>query len=388
MTIEEMSNEFDILFNNINSDQAPGLNEYEKSVLLTKAQNELVKNYFNPAGNKYQKGFDGNEKRQIDFSSIIKTEILEFMNESPVIDNRGLVYKFPPNLLSVINETFEDKSGMRYSIIPLAFTEYQRVMMKPYAYPPKKSIWRLISGPTQSGQGSAVALMHVTPTVSNTESNPSEKVPTPLFTYTNLSKKPVKVNLTFLSTDLTAKAATITEDDDQVTIDVQVVIDTRLKDQQATLSVENIANYVTIELNTQLIQANCFGVYYNPSAEVQNTSREVSVVIPAAGSTNKVELIGRTTNENPDVVYTGSAKDVDLYKSIYRCRYVKKPHPIVLVDLDEEFEVTVDGETKASACELPEELHSEVVQRAVELAKVIYEQSNADAVTKLGERSE
>jgi len=37
MTIEEMSNEFDVLYNNVSSNQAPGLNEYEKSVLLTKA---------------------------------------------------------------------------------------------------------------------------------------------------------------------------------------------------------------------------------------------------------------------------------------------------------------------------------------------------------------
>lgn len=35
MTLEEFSNEFDILYNNITSNQAPPLDEYEKSVLLT-----------------------------------------------------------------------------------------------------------------------------------------------------------------------------------------------------------------------------------------------------------------------------------------------------------------------------------------------------------------
>ena len=58
MTIQEFSNEFDVLYNNIMSNQAPGLDEYEKSVFLTKAQNEILKNYFNPKGNKYQEGFD------------------------------------------------------------------------------------------------------------------------------------------------------------------------------------------------------------------------------------------------------------------------------------------------------------------------------------------
>lgn len=42
MTVEEFSSEFDILYNNIMSNLAPGLTEYEKSVFLTKAQEALV----------------------------------------------------------------------------------------------------------------------------------------------------------------------------------------------------------------------------------------------------------------------------------------------------------------------------------------------------------
>lgn len=46
MTIQEFSNQFDVLFNNITSNEAPGVNEYEKSIFLTKAQDEVVKNHF------------------------------------------------------------------------------------------------------------------------------------------------------------------------------------------------------------------------------------------------------------------------------------------------------------------------------------------------------
>ena len=53
MTLQEFSNEFDDLYNNVMSNSAPGLDEYEKSVFLTKAQDEVIKNYFNPKGNKY-----------------------------------------------------------------------------------------------------------------------------------------------------------------------------------------------------------------------------------------------------------------------------------------------------------------------------------------------
>ena len=42
MTPQEFSIEFDILYNNLASNAAPPLNEYEKSVFLTKAQSDIV----------------------------------------------------------------------------------------------------------------------------------------------------------------------------------------------------------------------------------------------------------------------------------------------------------------------------------------------------------
>ena len=95
MTLSEFSKEFDILYNNIMSNQAPGLSEWEKSVFLTNAQLEILKNYFNPAGNKYQQGFDDSSKRQIDFSNVIETKKLDVYVPSQTyvkIDNRSYCY--------------------------------------------------------------------------------------------------------------------------------------------------------------------------------------------------------------------------------------------------------------------------------------------------------
>lgn len=72
MTCEEFSNEFDMLYNNIMSNQAPGLDEYEKSVFLTRAQDDIVKRYFTPKGNKDFEGFDSSLKRNMDFSSLYR----------------------------------------------------------------------------------------------------------------------------------------------------------------------------------------------------------------------------------------------------------------------------------------------------------------------------
>lgn len=72
---KEFLSGFDVLFNNITSNQGPGLNVHEVSLFLTKAEHEIIKNHFNPAskGNTTGQGFDDSVKRQADFSSLLKT---------------------------------------------------------------------------------------------------------------------------------------------------------------------------------------------------------------------------------------------------------------------------------------------------------------------------
>ena len=74
MTTQEFTDQFDILYNNITSNQAPGLDEYEKSVFLTIAQDDIVKGYYNLKGNKFAEGYGDNPKRDIDFSMLIKVK--------------------------------------------------------------------------------------------------------------------------------------------------------------------------------------------------------------------------------------------------------------------------------------------------------------------------
>lgn len=148
MTTREFSNEFDVLYNNIMSNQAPGLDEYEKSVFLTKAQSEILKNYFNPKGNKYQEGFDESEKRQIDFSTLIKVvKPTAYVGSSHVkFDNRSQLFQMPSDILFVLNETAlntVDGVNRLINIVPINFDEYSRIMSKPYKQPLKNQGWRL-----------------------------------------------------------------------------------------------------------------------------------------------------------------------------------------------------------------------------------------------------
>lgn len=149
MTTQEFSNEFDVLYNNIMSNQAPGLDEYEKSVFITKAQLEILKNYFNPKGNKYGQGFDENAKRQIDFSTLITvTKPSQYAPEGGYVkfDDRSQLYKMPQDILLMLNETginIVDGAKRLISIIPMNYEEYARLMSKPWKQPLKNQGWRL-----------------------------------------------------------------------------------------------------------------------------------------------------------------------------------------------------------------------------------------------------
>ena len=154
MTTQEFSSEFDILYNNIMSNAAPGLDEYEKSVFLTKAQEEILKNYFNPKGNKYQEGFDDNEKRQIDFSSLVTVITIPSYSDSQYIkiDDRSLLFLMPNDMLFALNEVCEIKENninRLVNVVPISFIEYSRLISKPYKRPLKNQCWRLISSSSE-----------------------------------------------------------------------------------------------------------------------------------------------------------------------------------------------------------------------------------------------
>ena len=161
MTTQEFSDQFDVLYNNIMSNQAPGLDEYEKSVFLTKAQYEIVKNYFNPKSNKNQEGFDDSPKRQVDFSKLmaVKTPATFTTANYPKFDDRSKLFTMPTDILFVLNETAvnfipttpEGTTAVAgterlINIIPISFEEYARIISKPYKQPLKNQGWRLFNG--------------------------------------------------------------------------------------------------------------------------------------------------------------------------------------------------------------------------------------------------
>lgn len=164
MNVTEFSNEFDILYNNSMSNAAPGINEYEKSVFLTKAQDELIKNYYEPDGNKYKKGLDDSLKRQVDFSELIKVSAGELNTKAPSVtfDKRAKIFDLPIDLLLPTNEIVETDSGIK-QVISINYEDYTRLMSRPYKEPPKYQAWRLNT--TSSGRMSVEVIINSNDTI-------------------------------------------------------------------------------------------------------------------------------------------------------------------------------------------------------------------------------
>ena len=284
MNIPEMSSEFDILYNQVNSNQAASIDEYEKSVFLTKAQKEILVSYFDPRQNKILRGFDDGSKRQYDFSSLIENKVLEeyHIDDSSAsvrrsYDPRSKVYMLPKDLFLILNEsivetrTSDPSFMMIYQITPISYDMYSTLMRKPYQYPPKRSVWRIIT--------------------------------------------------------------------------------------EQTSDVWQTSTYVTSS---------------NPE------------------KTTLAETIGRYVDEDNDTIE-------------YRMRYLRKPEPIILVDLGND--LSIDGKhgnevglavdangqvilTPQAAygipCMLPSGIHHEIVQRAVELASAVYNPQAAANIAGIG----
>lgn len=163
MTANEFSNQFDALYNNISSNKAPGLNEYEKSYFLTKAQDEIVKNYFNPKSNSKQEGFDDTTKRQADFSMLMRNESqTQITSNITKYDPRALVFSMPSDMFLVINEELlytqlsteegvdDTVLGIR-QVIPINYQEYRTLMSKPFKEPLKYQAWRITTSVRNTG---------------------------------------------------------------------------------------------------------------------------------------------------------------------------------------------------------------------------------------------
>lgn len=377
MTCQEFSDQFDLLYNNITSNQAPGLNEWEKSVFLTKAQEEILKNYFNPKSNPKQEGFDATQKRQIDFSVLMKSAELAPVTDSSYVKfdfrSESHPYQFPSDLFLPVNEQVLS-GNIPYTVVPISYDEYSRLMSKPYKYPLKYQAWRLMTNKSTTTGTETITVYESTVSsgckVASYNSRPY------IITLTAVEGYEVTLNI---YSSLQTLPATMTVNDDKVSISLGLCIDDPLEDadpsdyniDSAIRRIEGISNYIVLD-------ACSFPNAWLPAEEHQ--AGTVFWELTAGKATTKT--ITKTTN-CPIVELIG--RFVSGIK--YMIRYIRRPKPIILIDLNGTNSLTINGFTNVTECELPEELHEEILQRAVELAKIAW-QGDVNSTIQTGQRSE
>ena len=150
MTVTEFSNEFDIHYNAIASQSAPGLDLYEKSVFLTKAQEEVIKNYYDPLSNRKQKGFEQSEKRRRDLEQlVIPFTSTTLVSSANGLSNNSKFFKIPDDTFLIVYESGKVSStdpclnNKEIKIIAKTHDEYNYQINNPFKRPDRDSIWRL-----------------------------------------------------------------------------------------------------------------------------------------------------------------------------------------------------------------------------------------------------
>lgn len=157
MNNKEFSDRFDVLYNNITSNQAPGLNDYEKSIFLTKAQEELLKSSYYPAHNAKQEGYDDTVRRQLMYENLVSSDSYDvtYIGRYP---NSRVVKKttggnpddgkvlFIIDELVIIKSEDLTKIEKYLTVFPIHYMEYQRLTSKPLKEPMRGHVWKLITG--------------------------------------------------------------------------------------------------------------------------------------------------------------------------------------------------------------------------------------------------
>lgn len=149
MTTSEFSNEFDILYNNIMSNQAPGLNEYEKSVLLTQAQESLILDIYTGRYNK--SSFESTEEVTSYLNTLVKKTTITSNIEEEGLIKSSKIYKLPEDLWYITYEsvTLEDKNlecknNQTVLVKPVTQDELHSTLRNPFKRCNDKRVLRLI----------------------------------------------------------------------------------------------------------------------------------------------------------------------------------------------------------------------------------------------------
>lgn len=155
MTVKEMSDGFDVLLNSFFSKEELGnkpdiiLDEYEKSVFLTKAQEELVMSYYTGRNNTGE-GFEETEEARRYLSNLVHEASLtpESAGVPTGISPTSKFFRLPDDLWFITYESASVSSddchdGSVLDVIPVTQDEYHKIKRNPFRGASERRVLRL-----------------------------------------------------------------------------------------------------------------------------------------------------------------------------------------------------------------------------------------------------
>ena len=318
MTRQEFSDTLTTMLNSYNTQANFGeqaskreivLDEYEKSVLLTQAQDLIVKSYFDGTLNQQGQGFDDSTRRQMDFSSLIRVAELEVSDEGLRFDDRGVMFKLPRKVVN--GQVQQDTTDVLFILnerltvqetVASAIEEYWTVDVNETVY---------TSEPT---------ITHVEASGDNSE-------------YWTINSETTQYKTEPVVTDHEAVSAVKTKKD-------FVIVPISYKEYDREMS----------KPYAQPLKKQAWRLFQNSAVGFDINSE----LIPRFNIVQSVADSNHVGDTKGDVVF------------IYKIRYVKRPRPIILESLPNGLEI--DGESNESDCELNPIVHRDILNKAVELA--------------------
>lgn len=159
MTTEEFSNEFDVLLNSYATarplevgQNIIELDEYEKSILLTEAQEGIVKDLYN--GRLTGEGFESTEEQRRSLDNLVKTvEPTALDNPTIGLSSNSRFFQLPSDVWFITYESalLSDnslgcKNNIKADVIPVRQDEYHSIKNNPFRGPSDKRVLRIDTG--------------------------------------------------------------------------------------------------------------------------------------------------------------------------------------------------------------------------------------------------
>ena len=146
-TCPEWENGFDLLYQNITSNQAPGLNAYEKSVILTEAEYAIYVALYNGT---LKNSFEETEELTSYLATMVCQQDCALAPNAPKVMDKSKVYELPEDLLFITLEMcvvdVEGCGTKQAIVIPVTQDEFWRTSRNPFKRQNNDRVLRLAYG--------------------------------------------------------------------------------------------------------------------------------------------------------------------------------------------------------------------------------------------------